>query len=94
MKQKLLITKNDKIIFDGELMNIPIKEDVLIKRSIELFDDEDPCIIHQSYIAKEFSQALLELFGVNKVIQGENYTDELYFLDFTEIDQLTFRLEG
>ncbi|MEC9485020.1 MAG: hypothetical protein UMR38_03985 [Candidatus Izemoplasma sp.] len=93
MNQKLLITKNDKIIFDSKLLNIPIKEDILIKRSIELFDDEDPCIIHQSYIVKEFAQKLLELFDASTIIEGEQYQDDLNFLDFTDIDQLTFRLE-
>ncbi|MCF7925917.1 MAG: hypothetical protein K9L26_05220 [Candidatus Izimaplasma sp.] len=94
MTQTLVIKKHDKVIFEAKIINIPIKEDVLIKKSIELFDDDDPCIIHQSYVAKEFAQKLLDLFGDQTQLEGKHYVDELSFLDFTDIETLSFELKG
>jgi len=94
MKQLLKIMKNDKKIYDGKILNIPIKEEAIIKKSIELFDDEDPCIIHQSYVVKEYVTELLSLFGDSHEIKGVDFTEQLQFIDLKDIDLLTFHIKG
>ena len=95
-KKKLKILRNEKVIFQGKFIDLPIKETCIINKSIELFDDEDPCIIHQSYVIKEYADQLLTLFKRNdaNTILGKDYVKELEFLDYEEIEQLIFELQG
>ena len=65
-KKTLKILRNDKAIFNGKFIDLPIKEAYLISKSIELFDDEDPCIIHQSYVIKEYADQLFTLFKMHE----------------------------
>lgn len=95
-KKTIKICRNDKTIFQGKFIDLPIKEEYIINKSIELFDDEDPCIIHQSYVIKEYTNQLLTLFKVHNtsILHGKDYQEELAFLDYTELQNLAFELEG
>ena len=96
LKHKVRVLKNDKELYFGKPLDLPIKDKYIIQKSIELFDDENPCIIHQSYVVKEYSDSLLELFIVNdtKTVLGKEYHKELEFLDYNDLDELTFELVG
>ncbi|MCF7927187.1 MAG: hypothetical protein K9L74_06425 [Candidatus Izimaplasma sp.] len=63
MKQTVLIKHQDKTLYMGKISDIPLKKEAIIKKSIALFDDEDPCIIHQSYVVKEYVDEILNLFN-------------------------------
>jgi hypothetical protein len=52
MADHVKITKKGTTIYEGNILDIPIKEDAIIKKSIEVFGDDDPCIIHQSFVIK------------------------------------------
>lgn len=41
------IRSGKKVIYEGLLKDIPIKEKVLIEKSIYFFDDPEPCFIHR-----------------------------------------------
>ncbi|MFP4077766.1 MAG: hypothetical protein ACOCU5_01855 [Bacillota bacterium] len=62
MKKTITITDGGETLFKGKPLNMPFKEEAIRQKSIELFDDEDPCIIHQSHIAREFSDTVLSRF--------------------------------
>lgn len=96
MKQKVIIKKDDSVLFKGKILNIPIKEDIIIKRSIEVFDDEDPCIIHQSYVIKDLCSELLDLFKKeNKTsLDGATYEEALSFLNYEDIKKISIELVG
>lgn len=94
MKQRILVKKADNILFDGKLINIPIKESCIVEKSIELFDDDDPCIIHKSYIAKEYASTILDLLNSQKTLFVKAHLDTLAFLDFDDLDTLTLELKG
>ena len=96
MKQFITIIKNEKILYEGRISDIPIKEKYIISKSVELFDDDDPCIIHQSYVIKEYVDQLLSVFKCVKKseIEVKNHLDELSFLDFMELDKLVINLKG
>jgi hypothetical protein len=93
MKQRVIVKSNDTVLFDGKLINIPIKEAAIIEKSIELFDDDDPCIIHKSYIAKEYASTILEAFGSNSKIALKDHVSSLSFLDFDSPSTITLELK-
>jgi hypothetical protein len=96
MKQVIKIIKNDKEIFNGKIADIPIKKEYIVKKSIELFDDDDPCIIHQSYVVKEFVDVLLNIRKDNNLdkIHISNFLEDLDFIDYTELEKLIIIIEG
>ncbi len=95
MKQQITITKNNKVLFDGKVANMPIKTEYIVKKSVELFDDEDPCIIHQSYVVKEYVDVLLNILkNNNKTIEVKDFLVELDYIDYTELGKLTISLKG
>lgn len=65
MKQRVTIFSGETTVFNGRMSDIPIKPRAIKQKSIELFDDDDPCIIHQSYVIKEYVDVLLEQFIAN-----------------------------
>jgi hypothetical protein len=95
-KNKVRIVRKEKELFNGKFIDLPIKEQYIINKSIELFDDEDPCIIHQSYVIKEFADQLFTLFKIyeTNTISGIDHKEELAFLDYTDIQDLVFELMG
>ena len=96
MKQYISIFKGPKEIYMGRISDIPIKQESIINKSIALFDDDDPCIIHQSYVIKEYVDVLLGIFkSENKQsIHVRDHLSDLSFLDFTELEQLIINLKG
>jgi hypothetical protein len=57
-KAKVKIESEGKLLFKGKLLDIPMKETAIINRSIEVFDDDDPCIIHRSFVVKQYADEL------------------------------------
>ncbi len=94
MKTKIEITMDDTILFKGKILNMPVHHDAVIKRSIELFDDENPCIIHQSFVVKEFAEELITLFEENNPIEGKDYADVLKFLDVDDVMKIRIHKKG
>lgn len=50
-------------------LHLPIKENIIIKKSIELFDDDEPCIIHRTYVMKKL---MLELDSIVENLIDKN----------------------
>lgn len=95
MKQKVLLRHGDTVLYKGRISDLPVKHDAIIKRSIELFDDDDPCIIHQSYVIKEYVDLLLERFAETgeKTLLLCNF-DDLSFIDCPDDNNLVLELIG
>lgn len=96
MKQKIIISTNDKVIYKGRISDIPIKETAIIQKSIELFDDDEPCVIHQSYVIKEYVDDLLTIFKNEntKKLHLSEVKDKVGFLNIEDIEHTTITLEG
>jgi hypothetical protein len=96
MRQKVTIYESDVAIADGKIADIKIKHDAIINKSIELFDDDDPCIIHQSYVVKEYVDILLNIFKENdtKVVFVKDYLDKLDFLDYQDLTVIKIEMKG
>ncbi len=95
-KINIIITdSNEQILYSGRAINIKIKEDSIIEKSIELFDDEEPCIIHQSYIVKEYANLLIELLEQqsDKTLYCKDHLEELSFLDYQDLENVVITLK-
>ncbi len=94
MKEKIRITKAGVPVYEGKILNVPMKKSYLKTRSIEMFDDDDPCIIHQSYIVKEFSDQIIEALkkSINHTILYTDYKSLFEVLDREDVMELQIEL--
>ncbi len=64
------IGKNGEVILEKKLTGLPLKDDFVIKKSIEFFNDPEPCMIHRSAVMKrtymEFFEYFSKLHGVGE----------------------------
>jgi hypothetical protein len=76
-------------------MSIPIKDSYLTEKSIELFNDDDPCIIHKSYIIKGYTDQILDLFKEHNTatLNAGDHLDILNNIDFADIEQIILELK-
>ena len=95
MKERVIVKRGDFVLYDGNILNIPLKDKYINELSIEIFDDDDPCIIHQSYVIKELVSKLLELFKAQGkfMLHAIDFKEEFDVIDFTDISSLTFELK-
>ncbi|MFA9379038.1 MAG: hypothetical protein ACERKZ_20180 [Lachnotalea sp.] len=68
MNKEISISYNGQLIYIGKIENLPIKENVVIEQSILQFGDDEPCIIHRSYIIKKILINFIE--EINHHIHG------------------------
>ena len=92
MKRTIKITLNDSVLYDGKIINMPFKDQYVIKKSIDLFDDDDPCIIHKSYIYKEYASDIVNLFEDKTQIEGKDFAEQLDIVDIKGIKGATLTL--
>lgn len=72
-KRTIRIIKDGIIIFDGELYELPIKDERIISGSIEFFNDPEPCMIHRSAVISKY------------YMQIENWLDDVNYENDTVI---------
>ncbi len=90
MIKKIQVEHLGKTIFKGNVMNMPVKKSAIVDKSIDLFDDDDPCIIHTSYVVKHFAEALGKtLERYDGTIQLEDHPDIQAFLDLNADARIT-----
>ena len=94
MKEKIIIKRLDEVLFQGRILNIPMKEEKIVEKSIEIFGDEDPCVIHQSFVVKELVTDLLDLFEDSDtfLLNAKDYIDQLNFLNIEDLSSVTLEL--
>lgn len=49
----VLLDENEEQLFSSKVESLPLAENVIIEKSIELLKDPEPCIIHKTYIMKK-----------------------------------------
>ncbi|MDF2700229.1 MAG: hypothetical protein K0Q49_1785 [Haloplasmataceae bacterium] len=89
MNNKIVLkTKDGKVIFKGNILDIPIKKDYIIQKSIEIFNDDDPCIIHKSFVIKKVVDELLNHTNLKNKnqINVSDFKEYFHFLDIKEPD--------
>lgn len=56
----IFIDKKGSTNHECKLSSLPFKEEIIIEKSIELFSDKEPCIIHRTYIIKKLMLEISE----------------------------------
>ena len=75
-------------IYDGFLKDLPIREDVLLSKSVEFFDDPEPCEIHRSAVA---SRLFYELENtLSQTPSADTCPLLLSYIDIPEFDRYEF----
>ncbi|MFA7055272.1 MAG: hypothetical protein WC134_01965 [Acholeplasmataceae bacterium] len=98
MKIKKIIIKDElgKVLFKGPLLNLTFKKDAIKRTCIELFNDDDPCIIHESYAIQKLSDDIeRSLLSTNqKTFQIDQKFQKTYAnIDFSLYDKCLLELE-
>lgn len=74
---------NNNMIFEGELEDIELKEEIIIQKSIEFFSDANPCYIHKSAVMSRLYAELntiLDTLEVNNSILAKDILDKLNYI--------------
>lgn len=48
---RLCLYEEGKLIYEGFLKDLPIREEIIIQKSIQFFDDPEPCHIHRNAVS-------------------------------------------
>ncbi len=81
------------VLFKGRPLEMPFKKEAVVQKSVELFDDDDPCIIHKSHVARHFADMVEERFKAEKkdALRLEDHPDIDAFLDIDDSQRVTIR---
>jgi len=84
-----IIDKYGRVIYSGSLLDMPIKASYIIDRSIEIFNDPDPCIIHKSFVIRKIVDEMKEMLNIKDStgIALRNHRSECWFLDIDDIEE-------
>ncbi|NLM11412.1 MAG: hypothetical protein GX213_11670 [Clostridiaceae bacterium] len=61
-----LMDSNKEVVSVKRLIDLPIKEEGIISKSIEWYNDPEPCTIHRSAVMKRIYFELMEYLEMNK----------------------------
>lgn len=66
MRDTLIIRRlDDSILLQAKLKDLPYKDDAISAKSMELFADDDPCVIHRSFVVMQFAEDWKKAFPTN-----------------------------
>lgn len=67
-KKKLYLTvsQDETIFYDGLWANLPFAEEIILKKSVEFFDDPEPCVIHRDAVHMRLLTELETLLPQNR----------------------------
>ena len=83
------ILAGDNVVYEGLLKDLPIKETVLIEKSISFFDDPEPCFIHRNAVRVRLTEELhQELLCENNPNPGPLLISDADFSGITSCELL------
>ncbi len=62
-KRYLTVTCGGSVLYDGPWNDLPFAEEVIINKSIEFFDDKEPCEIHRGAVQLRLIAELEQVFS-------------------------------
>lgn len=95
MKNRIIIYNYDHLpIYEGKILDLPIKMSAIKEKSMQVFRDPDPCIIHQSYVIQQMIAPLIGELKKGEEIQVESLVVDLSWLDLPSIETCSILLKG
>lgn len=82
----LLLYSGGDMIYNGFLKDLPLKESVILAKSVYFFDDPEPCHIHRSAVRVRLTAELQKEFPCMDQLCPPG-TLLLEYADFPSIDQ-------
>lgn len=55
----LRLYDQDSLVYDGLLKDIPLKESIILEKSVQFFDDPEPCHIHRNAVRVRLTEEIL-----------------------------------
>lgn len=49
-KRCLTVTQNEILLYEGDWNKLPLTEEIILEKSIEFFNDSEPCVIHREAV--------------------------------------------
>ncbi len=89
--QVSIFNNNNELLFNGDLHSIPIKESVIISKSIEFFNDHNPCYIHRGAVTVRLLseiEAYLKTHGDKSLIYDGNTGSVVDYIDMDGIHRM------
>lgn len=68
-----IVHKDGHIVFQGSIIDLPLKEEYIIKKSIELFHEKEPCIIYRTHVMNKF---YLKLYDFLNCLDGTTFSNK------------------
>jgi sugar-specific transcriptional regulator TrmB len=95
VKRIFILDQNQKVLFKGNPLSLPYKKDSIVSKCIELFNDHDPCIIHESYAIHQLSEELIGILRrYNQLeIPVQNIILDVPFIDFSKYADGLLKIE-
>lgn len=62
-KRYLTVTQNEAVLYEGPWNELPLTEEVILEKSIEFFNDREPCVIHRSAVHMRLLAELEQIFS-------------------------------
>lgn len=59
----LTVTQNESLLYEGLWNELPLTEEIILEKSIEFFNDREPCAIHRSAVHMRLLAELEQLFS-------------------------------
>ena len=57
-----IIDRDNCILFEGNLYKLPVADSIVIRKSIEYFNDSEPCFLHKSAVIKRLYYEIEDFF--------------------------------
>jgi hypothetical protein len=95
MKTKIVIFNHDgHVLYEGKALDLPISMDAIRQKSIDLFRDADPCIIHQSYAIQHLIQPIIDYLKKDQRYHMLDLPMDCQFIDLPDILSCSIMKKG
>ena len=62
-KRYLTVTCHEAVLYEGYWTELPLAEEIILEKSIEFFNDKEPCAIHRGAVHLRLLAELEQLFS-------------------------------